>query len=424
MNRRYEVRKREMMEDCRVTPGAIAGLVDRLHTFAQSYLGLLGRRELREHALTMWEGMLSDLPRKTTEPIAYRADEDRGALQRFMGWSPWDPTPLREELARHIGADLGEPDGVIVFDPSGHAKQGKHSVGVARQWCGRLGKVENCQVGVYMGYASRQGHALVDTRLFLPREWTRDRKRCRAAGIPPSVKYRTRHELALDMLAEPGAALPHAWIAGDAEMGRSSRFRGHLRALGERYVLAVPSNTTIRDLDGRRPAYGGHGRYPERRFERVAGWTAARPESAWTCVDVRDGEKGPLIVECLKRRVCARTEGRKVGPQEWLVVTRTREADGSWTHAYYLTNAPEDTPLVELARVIKAEHRIEECLERAKGEAGLSQYELRTWIGWYHHQTLSMIAAWFLAQENRRGKKGDAGDDVAPGGLRAGLDAA
>lgn len=424
MNRRYEVRKQELMEDCRVTPSAIAGMVDRLRAFAQPYLELLGRSELRAHALTMWEGLLSDLPRKTTEPIAYRAEKERVALQRFIGWAPWDPAPLVAELARQVGAELGEPDGVIVFDPSGHAKQGTHSVGVARQWLGRLGKVDNGQVGVYMGYASRRGHALVDTRLFLPKEWTRDRKRCRAAGVPRSVKHRTRHDLALDMLSKRGASLPHAWVAGDSEMGRSSRFRGRLSESGERYVLAIPSNTTIRDLDGRCPAYGGQGAHPKRKFEGVDRWTAARPEDAWTRVDVRDGEKGPLVVEGLSRRVEARTEGRRVGPEEWLVVTRIREADGTWTHGYYLSNAPADTPLEELARVIKAEHRIEECLERAKGEAGLSQYEVRNWIGWHHHQTLSMIAAWFLVQETRRGKKEDPGDDVAAGGVRAGLDAA
>lgn len=424
MNRRFKVRKREMMDDCQVRPGTIQGLVSRLHAFAQPYLQKLRRHELRTHGLTILEGMLSDLPRKTTEPIAYRANCDRGALQRFMGWSPWDPTPLRAILARQVGTELGEADGVIVFDPSAHPKQGTHSVGVARQWCGRLGKVDNCQVGVYMSYASGSGHALVDARLFLPREWTRDRKRCRTCGVPRTVQFRTRHDLALDMLAARGAALPHAWIAGDDEMGRSSRFRGRLRAWGERYLLAVPAPTTIRDLEGRPPPYSGHGRRPRRRFERVDRWVTARPESAWTRVDVRDGEKGPLVVECLKRRVLARTERRRVGPEELLVVIRTQEADGSWKQDYHLSNAPDDTPLEELARVVKAEHRIEENFERAKGEAGFSQYELRTWIGWYHHQTLAMIAAWFLALETRRGKKENAGDDVAAGGLCLGLDAA
>ena len=132
---------------------------------------------------------------------------------------------------------------MIVFDPSGFVKKGTKSVGVARQWCGRVGKTENCQVGVYMAYVSRKEHALVDTRLYLPEEWTKDRGRRKAAGVPRRVKFRTRHELALEMLDEHGASLPHSWVAGDDEMGRPSDFRLKLRLRGERYLLAVPSNT-------------------------------------------------------------------------------------------------------------------------------------------------------------------------------------
>ena len=140
---------------------------------------------------------------------------------------------------------MGEPDGVLVFDPSSFAKKGTESVGVQRQWCGRLGKVENCQVGVYLGYVSREDHALVDFRLYLPREWTGDRKRMNKAGVPKDVRFRTRHELALDMMDEQGDLLPHPWIAGDDEMGRSSWFRQELRSRGESYLLAVPSNTLV-----------------------------------------------------------------------------------------------------------------------------------------------------------------------------------
>ena len=200
-------------------------------------------------------------------------------------------------LARQVGADLGEPDGVIVFDPSAFAKKGTKSVGVARQWCGRLGKVENCQVGVYMAYVSRKEHALVNTRLYLPKEWTKDRRRCKAAGVPKAVRFRTRHELALEMLEEHGAVLPHAWVAGDDEMGRPSDFRLELRGRGERYLLAVPSNTLVRDLDAPPPEYAGRGRHPQNPFVRVDRWCAALPESAWTTIEVRDGEKGPLVVE-------------------------------------------------------------------------------------------------------------------------------
>ena len=156
---------------------------------------------------------------------------------------------LRDELARQIGRELGTPDGVLVFDPSGFPKSGRESVGVARQWCGRLGKTDNCQVAVFLGYVSRHEHALVDMRLYLPEEWTKDAARMKKAGVPKGTKFRTRHELVLELLARLGQTLPHQWITGDDEMGRPSWFRQDLRALNEQYMFAIPSNTSIRDLE-------------------------------------------------------------------------------------------------------------------------------------------------------------------------------
>jgi SRSO17 transposase len=306
------------------------------------------------------------------------------------------------ELARQIAATLGEADGVLVIDPSGVVKQGKGSVGVARQWCGRVGKIENCQVGVYLGYVSRSEHALVDTRLYLPREWTNDRKRCRAAGVPKEVRFRTRHELALEMLGEHRAILPHAWVSGDDEMGRNSHFREELRGMNERYLLAVPCNTRVRDRDAAPPPYCGSGQPPKVPFQRVDGWMETAKN--WTRIEVRPGEKGPLVVEAVKARVQAKL-GRRNGPEETLVVFRERQGRKTLKHDYCLSNAPFDTPLREFARVLSAEHRIEESLRRAKGEAGLAQYQVRTWNGWHHHQALTLLATWFLTQEKRRGEK-------------------
>lgn len=350
--------------------------------------------------------MLSDLERKNIESIAYRYDRDRRALQRFIGTAPWDHQPLQQELVRQIGLDLGQEDGVIVFDPSGHKKCGGDSVGVQRQWIGRLGKVDNCQVGIYMGYASRKEHALVDERLYLPKAWTNHKTRRKKCGVPKEVRYQTRHELALEMLRNNGQYLPHCWIAGDDEMGRSSGFRRDLRGLGEQYLLAVPSNTSIRDLQSEPPVYGGKGQPPKQPFQRVDRWCHALKDGAWTKIDVRDGEKGPLVIEMVKCRVVARTERSGHEPvEELLIVTRRSEGSGTLKYDYYLSNAPAETPLDELARVVKAEHRIEDCLKRAKSEAGLSDYEVRTWAGWHHHQILSLIALWFLIVETRRGEK-------------------
>jgi len=285
---------------------------------------------------------------------------------------------------------------------------------VARQWCGRHGKLDNCQVGIYMAYATRQEHAIVNTRLYLPEEWTKDRARCRAAGVPKATPFRTRHELALEMLDEHGSLLPHAWVAGDDEMGRPLSFRQELSGRGERYLLAVPCNTLVRDLDAAPPKYSGHGKHPLNPFVRVDRWCGLLPAAAWTTIEVRDGEKGPLTVDVVKRRVRARTPTGGTGPEELLCITRERQADGTFKHDYYLSNAASDISLKELARVAKAEHRIEECIKRAKSEAGLGDYQVRTWRAWHHHQTLALLAAWFLNQETRRGKNPDPRADVSP----------
>jgi len=251
----------------------------------------------------------------------------------------------------------------------------------------------------------------VDKRLYLNEEWAKDMKRRKKCGIPREIRFRTRHALALEMLAEHGKVLPHAWITGDDEMGRSSAFRRDLRTSGERYLLAVPSNTLVRDLDAPPPEYGGRGRRPQVPYVRADRWCQALPENAWTTIAVRDGSRGPLAVQAVKARVQAKSDRRRHGPEEVLVVIREEQSDGTMKHDYYLSNATFETPLSEFARVAKAEHRIEECLERSKGEAGLAQYQVRNWRGWHHHQTLSLLAAWFLTQEDMRGKKTHPGAD-------------
>jgi SRSO17 transposase len=415
MERRFRVRLDELLSDAEVPPGLLRGVLPRLETFLQPFVAALRSPEQRTNARHYVQGLLSDLKSKDAESIAYLHDRDRQGLQKFLGQADWDHLPLLNELARQVAAQLGEPDGVLVFDPSAFAKKGTESVGVARQWCGRLGKVENCQVGVYLGYVSRLEHALVDFRLYVPREWATDRKRRTKAGVPKEVRFRTRHELALQMLDERGGRLPHALVAGDDEMGRSSWFRQQLRARGERYLLAVPSNTLVRDLRAPNPPYAGHGRRPQAPFTRVDRSCAALPESAWETVEVRDGEQGPLVVQGVWTLVQAKTGGKPSDVAESLVVFRERQGEGAWKHDYLLSNAVRARPLPELARVFNAAHRVEECLKRAKGEAGLGDYQARTWEAWHHHQALSLLATWFLTQEARRGKNPDTGADRAAG---------
>jgi SRSO17 transposase len=422
MERRFRIRLDELLQDAEVPSSLLRGLLPRLEAFLGPFVEGLQTAEQKVNAQHYVSGLLSDLESKDAESIAYLHGRERQGLQTFIGQAAWDQRPLLQELVRQVGTELGEADGVLVFDPSAFAKKGTESVGVQRQWCGRLGKIENCQVGIYLGYVSRRDHALVDVRLFLPKEWARRKRRRQKAGVPEEIRFRTRHQLMLDMLAEHGSQLPHAWIAGDDELGRSSWFRQELRARQESYLLAVPSNTLIRDLTAAEPPYRGRGARPQVPFVRVDRWRAALPETVWQTIDVRDGEKGPLVVQAVRKLVQARTEGQPSDVAEFLVVFRERQADGTWKHDYLLSSAPLTTPLEEFARVFKAQHRIEESLKRAKGEAGLADYQVRTWEGWHHHQALSLLATWFLTQETRRGKNPDprahrsarANDDCRP----------
>ena len=413
MERRFDSRFDEMMEQAKVTPELLQGLLPRLSQFLEPFVESLTEPEQKQRAVEYTTGLISGLQHKTSEGIAYLYDQDR---QRNAEVHRPNTLGSRTVAGHTRGSGWrgpGESDGVIVFDPSAFPKKGNKSVGVAMQWCGRLGKVENCQVGIYMAYVTRKEHTIVNTRLYLPEEWAKDRKRRKEAGVPKSIKFQTRHQLALDMLAEGGGDLPHTWIAGDDEMGRPTSFRLELRALGERYLLAVPSNTLIRDIESPLPEYSGRGRPFKNPFTRVDKWCANLPEGAWTVIDVRDGEKGPLMTEAVKTRIRARTETGGTGLVEVLFVTRERQADNTYKLDYYLSNAEPEVQLEEFARVAKAEHRVEECLERAKGEAGLGDYQVRNWIAWHHHQTLSLLAAWFLNKETRRGKKTDPCADVS-----------
>src|SRR6266705_753962 len=369
MDARYPIRKAQLLEECQVAPEVFEQVLPRLRTFMAPFVDTLQGQAPRAHAQTYVRGLLSDVERKNVESIAYHFGQDRLGLQGFIGWDDWYDAPLRHTLRSQVGQHLGQADGVLVFDPSAFPKTGRESVGVARQWCGRLGKVDNCQVAISLGYVSRKGHTLVDTRLYLPKEWTKEKTRLDKAGVPKASRaYRTRHQLALEMLEHNGASLPHRWSAGDDEMGRPYWFRRRLAALGERYLLAVPSNTSMRDVEVEPPAYSGRGRRPQRPWQPVEAWSQSLEDTAWHRIDVRDGSKGPLVVEAVKRRVVSRTHRRQQGAQETLVVIRYRDRDQAQVVKvdYYLSNAAPETPLGEFARVAKAAHRIEECLQRSK----------------------------------------------------------
>jgi len=416
MDGSFERRKSELTAECKVRSDLFSRVAGRLDAFMQPFLSSYRRREQQDHATTVVRGFCSDLSHKNCESIAYHFGLDRKTIQHFVGESQWDDQPLRDELVRQIGIQLGEPNGVLALDPSAFPKSGKQSVGVARQWCGRQGKVDNCQVAVYLGYVSSHGHALADTQLYLPKEWTDDKQRMKRAGVPKDrQRFHTKHDICLELLDRHGGQLPHSWVTGDDELGRPADFRRELRDRSERYLLAVPCNTTIRDLEIPLPEYSGTGRPAKRPSRRADSWVAERSDDEWSTIEVRDGEKGPLSVEALKRHVETGKRGRSTTAEEVFVVIRYRDRDNAVVKTdYYLSNAAGTTTLEEFCSAAKAHHRVEECFQRGKGETGLADYEVRNWLGWHHHQTLALLAAWFLTVETGRAEKKDARDHLQP----------
>jgi SRSO17 transposase len=415
MEARYAFRKTQLLDACQVAPEIFEQVIPRLYPFMKPFVKIFHGQGDEQHAKTSVCGLLSEVERKNIASIASRFGQSRLPLQGFIGWHAWDEKAVQQELRRQVKTPVGQGDGVLVCDPSGFATSGCASVGVARQWCGRLGQVDNGQVAMDLGYVSRQGHTLVATRLSLPQAWTKDQARRDQAGVPHGSRgSRPRHQLAWEMWAKNGAGLPQSWLAGDDERGRPSWCRRRLAAVGERYVLAVPSHTTMRALEVEPPEASGRGRRPKRPWPSVAAWRQALADETWRRIEVRDGAKGPLVVETVKRRVVARTHRRQQGDEEIRVGLRDRDRDNQQVVQVddSLSNAVPETPRGALARVATAEHRSEACLQRSKSAAGLADYEGRHWTGWQQHQTLSLLATWFLVRETDRGKNMDPCDDL------------
>jgi SRSO17 transposase len=312
-----------LLEQTTVTADDVRDLARRLTPFLQRYLPLFYRDEQRDHAATILQGKFTGLQRKTTEPIARQAKLKRRPLQHFLGAGKWDDTALRRELCRHVREELAHPQAVLVVDGYGVPKKGDDSCGVARQWCGHLGKVDNCQVGYFVAYVAAHGKALLDARLYLSRERAADRPHRNLTYVPKDVTFQEGWRLSLGLLDGVRAELPHAWVVADDEFGRVIDFRRRLRHERQAYVLDVPCDTLIRDLSGRRPPSrpGGRPRRPE--WERVDPWAARQPKNRWQKVRLRAGEKGPVMGRVLSQQVQTRDEGGTAGVRERLVVIRT-----------------------------------------------------------------------------------------------------
>src|SRR3990172_13346222 len=412
-----------LLADAQVTAGPGPGCRQRLERFLERYVPLFYRKEQGHNARIVVEGLLSGLERKTAEPIAREQGVPRKPIPFFVGSGKWEDEAVMAELRHPVVETLGDPPGVLVFDPSAFPKKGTHSCGVERAWCGRLGKVENCKMGFFLAYATSRGQGPLDRRLYLPKDWVADRVRRDECHVPAGGKFQERWRMALEMLDHHGASVPHAAVAAEDEFGRVAAFRAGLRDRREAYVLEVPCNTEVRDLQGRRPPRraGKKGRLRQVPFRRADAWAAAQPADRWQEFTVQDGKKGPIRVQAIETAVRTRQDNR-LGPQEGLIVIRHLESDGSAPDvSYHLAWTQKEVPLEQGVRAHARRHQIEQMLEEGKGEAGLDHYEVRSHVGWHHHMTFSLLALWFLSLERRvMGKKGTRGDGASgPGDLFA-----
>ena len=385
----------------------------RLEQFLKDLLEPMGRSERRHWGAVYIRGLLRNGERKSIEPLADRSDEGNvQALQQFVGQSPWDWMPLWERLGKRMTAEL-EPDPVWVIDDTGFPKQGKHSVGVERQYSGTLGKVGNCQVAVSLHHVGEQGSTVLGWRLYLPESWTKDGKRRAEAGIPKEVVFKTKWQLSLDMIDQVRAwGLANHIVVADAGYGDTTEFRAELEARHLPYVVGVSATTGVwrKPPVAKIPRYAGRGapathyRYGKQRPVSVR--DAVLPEKDWKTIRWRHGTKGWLESRFLALRVQPShgfVRGRPPHKEVWLL--SEWPASEKEPTKYFLGDLPAQYTLRRLVRLAKCRWKIEQDYQQLKQELGLDHYEGRSWIGWHHHATLVMLAHAFLTLETLRSKK-------------------
>ncbi len=350
------------------------------------------RSEPRERVGEYVRGLLAPLERKNGWTLAESAGEAGPAgMQRLLVGADWDADLVRDDVRDYVVEHLGDPGGVLVVDDTGFLKKGLKSAGVQRQYSGTAGRVENAQIGVFLGYAAPGGRTFLDRELYLPKSWTEDRKRCREAGIGDDVEFATKPDLAMTMLTRAlDAGVPAAWVTADEAYGQVYRLRAMLEDRGMSYVLAVPCSQRVHPA----PAAGGG---TDVRADTVADRLAPQ---AWTTISTGAGAKGPRVYQWARAAVRP-----LAGPGYWLLIRRSLSDPTDL--AYYLCAAPARTPLRELARVAGTRWAIEETFQTAKGEVGLDHYQVRRYDGWYRHITLAMLAHAFLTVTRAHAQKKD-----------------
>jgi SRSO17 transposase len=361
----------------------MAGWRAELEQLLARFGRLFVRAEPREQAGRYLEGLLGPVKRKNGWQLAEHLGDARPwRTQRVLSHVLWDEEAARDLCRDHAVERLGAEGAVLVVDETGFVKKGGHSAGVARQYSGAAGRVENSQVGVFLAYGSRKGQALIDRRLYLPEAWARDTERRRAAKIPGDVVFRTKPEIAREMVARAlDAGVPCGWVLGDAIYGADRRLRVMLEGRGQPYLLGVRGNDTVwAELDGQ---LGQHA--PE-------ALARAFPRQAWRRLSAGAGAKGERLFDWARVRLVRLQEPPW---DHWLLVRRSL-ADPS-DLAYFVVFGPATARLVDLARVAGRRWLVEECFEAAKQEVGLADYEVRSWRGWHRHVTLAMLALALLA---------------------------
>jgi len=403
-----------------MTENDLKELMPQLEAFHKRFHGFFCRTEGRQWSRKYLIGLLLPIVRKNVENIAEEVGAPPRKLQEFLSDSPWDDEGCIEDHQRFVGEMFGAPNGVVIFDDTGFPKKGDKSAGVGRQYSGTLGKTDNCQVGVFMSYASIHGHMLVDRRLYILSQWFDEAAegRRKRAAIPSTVTFKTKIELAMEMLdkAHKSGHLLFQWVSGDSAYGDSHEFRKHVHDMEKWYCFEVHCDTHVWTDDpvwkvpvipekrrGRKP------KLPKPTEQSppavtVSSLASSIPEIQWQRICLREGDKGPREFECARLRVIEKRNG-KPGPPSWLMIRRS--LGGEKEVKFYLSNAPEIISLDEMAWAGCQRWSIEVDFKLAKGEAGLDHYELTKYRGWYHHITLSMLALAFLKAVQRQwGEKG------------------
>lgn len=401
---------------------AAAGELVRLH---ERFAPLFGRKEARQQSLVYLNGLLLHHGRKSAEPMAleFGTPGEQGisqlqvlGLQRFLTYSPWDYQDIQREIQAVFAEQLMPAaqtwsiGTVGVVDGSAFVKKGTQSVGVQRQHCGRLGKIENCQVGVFLTGVTPAGCALLDHQLYLSKEWAKDKKRREQTYVPQGIRFRTEPQIAADLLRRTQAAgqVGFDWVVADETFGRNGDFLDDLESLGQRYLVEVPVTTTVWTVDPASavPPPRGRGRRPTRprrdHVRSVKAVAESLPATAWHTLQVREGACGPLVFDFAAVRVWA-VRHRKPGPPIWLVMRRSLGPDREVK--YYVSNAAADTPLETLALVSGCRFRVEEFFEEGKSYLGMAQYEARAWSSWHHHMSLVGLAHLLVTLTRIRLKK-------------------